>query len=634
MKHYSINAKKIMYASKYLFTILLCAGCVVKGLSIGTFWVTLAELFLIFLGTNHLAAKNGKIAYAFNVLFVALINVQFGVYFWGNSFVSLVMAKNLDSIHMLQGKAFEYILTFVIVFIFTVLPVVHLKIRRSSLRVSAGVCCAVLICCMIRFSTYKAWYDLCAQAISDRQITSSLSEDIDLHALFYKEDVKDYFSKPVNLKEKPNVILIFVEGLSQNIIEDERGITPNLQDLQNKSIYFDNYFNHTFATYMGLSGQLYSGYQQNNYDENVLVSLQSVFSDYGYDTYFLNTEPNNKDFTAYLESFDFDMLTSAGYEQRTNGTDIYDKMAYEMLFECAENTNEKDTPFLMVMYSYGTHASFDGKSAFYGDGNDPLMNRFYDFDKQLGAFIDKFENSNLFDNTVLFVTTDHATYYDSDFKNTFPTYLRRNNMLDEVPFMIYYQGVTPTVYDVNGRNSLSLTPTILDYLDLSAENYFLGESLFSDYENDSMFDTYFESNTVVLDSSNAEIRNIEDKEAFNDFKKNLYLYFSCKVGNVDADNVEVKSEVYTFYDIEKDELVLEVEGFPECDGMKIAIWSDLDGQDDLIWYDYVMENEDSFEQNIDMSEYFAEGNYHIHVYITNNGQAEFLGNSMAVVEKK
>ena len=43
--------------------------------------------------------------------------------------------------------------------------------------------------------------------------------------------------------QRPNVILIFTEGLSKNIIEDERNIMPNVKALQEESISFENYFN-------------------------------------------------------------------------------------------------------------------------------------------------------------------------------------------------------------------------------------------------------------------------------------------------------------------------------------------------------------------------------------------------------
>lgn len=78
-----------------------------------------------------------------------------------------------------------------------------------------------------------------------------METECDVADEFYSEMVSDYIKKPGDLSDSPNVILVSVEGLSQNIIDDDRDIMPNLRDLQKRSISFEQYFNHAFATYMG-----------------------------------------------------------------------------------------------------------------------------------------------------------------------------------------------------------------------------------------------------------------------------------------------------------------------------------------------------------------------------------------------
>lgn len=43
---------------------------------------------------------------------------------------------------------------------------------------------------------------------------------------------------------------------------------------EDRSFNFINYYNHTAATYRGLIGQLYSGHQYNNNDENTLFRFR------------------------------------------------------------------------------------------------------------------------------------------------------------------------------------------------------------------------------------------------------------------------------------------------------------------------------------------------------------------------
>lgn len=85
---------------------------------------------------------------------------------------------------------------------------------------------------------------------------------------------------------------------------------PNVADMEKKSLFFENYFNHTFPTYKGLIGQLFSGYQLNNFDENTLVSLEEAFRKAGYHTSFINTEPQNLNFASYLENLRFDEVVT------------------------------------------------------------------------------------------------------------------------------------------------------------------------------------------------------------------------------------------------------------------------------------------------------------------------------------
>ena len=74
---------------------------------------------------------------------------------------------------------------------------------------------------------------------------------------FLKNFSNTFISKgtlnPVNPKnERLNLIIIFTEGLSDRVISQE--LTPNLHKLRQKSLYFENYYNHTAPTFRGLRG--------------------------------------------------------------------------------------------------------------------------------------------------------------------------------------------------------------------------------------------------------------------------------------------------------------------------------------------------------------------------------------------
>ena len=219
----------------------------------------------------------------------------------------------------------------------------------------------------------------------------------------------------------------------------------------------------------------------------------------GYHTVFINSEPNNKTFTQYLEILDFDELISEKKEtyQGYSGT-LSDKESYELLWDTIEKNESIEMPYLIGIYTYGTHVSLDSIDEKYGDGKNTELNKFFDVDYQFGEFMRKFNEADFTDDTIVIFTADHCTYYDDVFKYTFPEYYRKEVFFDRIPLFIYYKGIKPREIDADGRTSVNIAPTILDYIDVSRENYFLGDSLFRRTGDNRFFDgVYFHFYRII-----------------------------------------------------------------------------------------------------------------------------------------
>ena len=127
--------------------------------------------------------------------------------------------------------------------------------------------------------------------------------------------------------------------------------------------------------------------------------------------------------------------------------------------------------------------------------------------------MNKYINSELYDNTIVIYTTDHSTYSDQDFYKAFPNYNRPATFLDRIPFFIYQKDIEPEVIDVKGKNSLDMAPTLLDYLDIKDENYFLGNSLFSSInDNDNNYDYYYYYPGVCYSTFDSSIHGVSDDD--------------------------------------------------------------------------------------------------------------------------
>lgn len=613
----------------------------------------LAEVFLAAFFTDLLCRVKSWLGYLFNALALLLMNIQFAVLYWGSTFVSAVMLANLDSVNAISGKFFVYGLTVLMVLIFSFLPVCPVPgSKKTALAfgsVTAMLYAVIILTGVIEYSPYRAVYTLYQQMHRSRVAAGAVDEAVVQMAVsresgtgqalekneFYSDSVSDYIKKPEDIPENPNVILIFVEGMSQNIIEDPRNIMPNVSALQDNSISFANYYNHTFATYMGLSGQLYSDYQRENYDVNPLVSVQDIFIDYGYGTTFINTEPDNEEFSGYLVNFGFDEVLADKSRADGMADALSDKSAYEMLLETALKQNEDEAPFFLAMYSFGTHATLDGVYEEFAGGSNALLNRFYDLDVQIGTFLDRFYESGLADNTVIVLTSDHATYQDADFATAFPDYRRKDPSLDRIPLMVYYKEAIPKRYDAKGRNSLDLAPTILDFLDMSAPNYFLGDSLFAP-ESGSSFDTYFESMGICYDTADGEV-NILSALQMQEFEKQLAKYYALKLSDeLIYEEFETGEHVYAVVNDEQTMIMAELYNADAWDMINYALWSEEGEQDDLQWFSIAGSHESYFAYELDLSGYDREGVYFVHVYgaMEDDEEMTFLGETKVYVDKK
>lgn len=492
------NKLRIAQFFKYIFFLVLFLQVTYMYKKPILILVGLVELTLILLASGYLVSINKILGYLINCILLLIIGIEIIVYRFAGNYVSLIMVTNLESIQGISGKTILYLL-YIIPFILALcIPTPKIEGRFYKSFSKCGLVCVLLLTEFIIWNSGEnsspiensilLFRNIYARQARYNKIAQSGNSDFEmLDSMFYKDTIGNYVSSPLQ-KKNPDVVLIFTEGLSQNIIDDERNIMPNVRMYEDKSLNFTNYYNHTAATYRGLIGQLYSGHQYNNNDENTLISLQKIMHDNGYQTTLINTEPNNQDFTNYLKIFDFDRIVTSN---NTN-TWLRDDEAYALLANEVKECYENSKPDFIVIYTFGTHATFDESKVKYGDGKNGLLNRFANADYYFGEFMKNFENNDKYNDLVVVFTTDHCTYEDEDFIRTFePSYTREDYFCDQIPLLIWYNKIEAQEINAEGRNSLCFAPTLLDFLDIDGDNYFLGDSLLSNNDVNNLIDKVY-----------------------------------------------------------------------------------------------------------------------------------------------
>ncbi|WP_161980131.1 LTA synthase family protein [Streptococcus sp. S784/96/1] len=528
MNFKKIVSPKALTVIKYAFSIAITFWAFKLTENWEDLLISFTELSIIVFISNFLVVRNRWLGFLFNSLFMFLYYVEKMVQIFGGTYLTLVMLTNIDSLSTLSGNAGLYISATLFVIILAILPISEITFPRfvnaSLLLVFLMIEMSVLATHLVSITPFVNYYQVFKEYQYQQKLIAEVSTATDVTGEFYRDGIDDYYSKDDSLVKQPNVVIVFVEGLSQSVIDSQENLMPNVKRLQEESIDFVNYYNHTFATYRGLSGQLYSGYQLQNYDSNSLIGLQDIFRNQGYRTTFINTEPHNSDFKNYLENFNFDNVISSKINKGMDGSTT-DREAYRFLYDEMVRQDKFTKPFFISMYTFGTHLSLDSTDKVYKDGKNSLFNKFFDSDYQIGKFLEKFNSSELAKNTILIFTTDHATYTDAAYIEAWKS--RAYPSFDKVPFILYHKGVQSKKVDARGRNSLDFAPTILDFLDITAPNYFLGNSLFSDEPYSKLSYLYVSEGNYMTSQDNVINFLTEDETA--DYEKIVKDYYTAKL---------------------------------------------------------------------------------------------------------
>lgn len=470
-----------------------------------------AELVLLFVAGASLARKSSKAGYILNLVLLFIYSAQLFIYYFTGEFISLLMLENVNMTGSLGDSMVKYVLTALPFIALLFLPVkMHAEVvfKKILWLIFFVVYLAFAVTYVslrhVDVSPYTATFNLCSQIASSVMTKVSEEEKQRLLEYFCKDSIPGSFSMlEEGLPENTNVILFLTEGLSAEVLDvynvHGRNLTPNLNELHSKSVVFDNYFNHTAATFRALRGQLYSGYQYlggfrgdgKGLDEISTeslhkkmsvstVSLFDILNDCGYNTCYLNSEPGMAQICAYASSYGADTLVSGNYP----GVDrLSDRLTFETLSSTVLEYQHKKEPYFIMVYNLGTHHGYDSPDVKYADGTDPDLNKFHNYDYWFGEFFEKMNEAGVWNNTLLVFSADHAAYPAPEYKKLFQ--IERDEFIGTVPLFFYHTDVTPARYDVGGRNSLDLAPTILDLLDKqSYVNYFLGTSLFCEPESE------------------------------------------------------------------------------------------------------------------------------------------------------
>lgn len=314
----------------------------------------------------------------------------------------------------------------------------------------------------------------------------------------------------------PNIVVFFTEGLSARQTglygAPFPGITPHLDRFaaDPRTMVVTNYYNHTFATYRGIHGQLCSLFPKDEGSDAWLegpesggvrnyFSLADYLRELGYETSFLDTHRRGAarvdkmmrriGFESVQTAEDLSAHYLAGAKP-LRGDALSDHQLLDALVGFLEKRQERgggSPPFFVGLYNVETHAFQDSAAdgPRYGDGGNYSLNTAHSFDHAFGRFLQFFLHSPLAKDTVVVFTADHCHYTEKTYMEIMrPRFSDLSRIpVDTIPLIIYSPlRRLPDTFDAEFQTSVDFTPSLIHLLGLPQRpNPFLGRSIFSSH---------------------------------------------------------------------------------------------------------------------------------------------------------
>lgn len=317
-----------------------------------------------------------------------------------------------------------------------------------------------------------------------------------------KKDLNGKRFYKIEGNQKPNILLIILEGFSQKFLDFN--LTPNLKKLSQESLHFDQFITNQLQTNRGLYTLNCSDYPnmlENESKADLLNSgshkklcLPRFLKDYGYTNYFIQSAPlafMRKDQFAKAAGYDYALgANSFGNNKWISNWGVGDNTLFGAIPKIIEDhkKNKTNTPFFLSALTVGTHHPYITPVT-KGD----LAAAIHYTDKILSDLMNKLEEKKLLDNTLIIITSDEAKV------------LRPHLPLIENNWgLLILKGLDlPAKKTRSAYSQLDLALSVTDLLNLGEESPFVGRSFFRDYQTSRAiyFANVFNQKTFELETN-------------------------------------------------------------------------------------------------------------------------------------
>ena len=327
----------------------------------------------------------------------------------------------------------------------------------------------------------------------EQNLTDSAAIDLLKQSLKIKKE--SFFLSPLAKKikfgksDKPNVVIILMESMSAEkmgwFCKTDTSLTPFLDKLTKKSLFFPNFYSWGIHTYNGIFSTLYGmpynmleHPMKNSQKKEQFYGIAGLFRDNDYQTSFLCT--HDKEFdnigkfipqNGFQQLFDIKIFPQNKY---VNDWGVGDETLYEYSLAYFDSLANVKKPFFSALLSISNHPPFTFPSftTFKPTVEDARDRGFQYADWALQEFFKKAEKKPWFKNTIFVLVGDHGVNTPSPWEATL-TY-------NHVPCYFYAPNLIKPEVNRKLGSQIDILPTLMHLAKISYTQNTLGYNLLTE----------------------------------------------------------------------------------------------------------------------------------------------------------
>ena len=308
----------------------------------------------------------------------------------------------------------------------------------------------------------------------------------DLYALDGFNGVKTKIIKKAGIEKKPNVILIMVESLSAEYMGafgDKRGLTPKLDALAKKSLFFDNFYATGTRTVRGMEAVTLSlpptpGRSIVKRPDNFnMFSSGFIFKNKGYDNKFIYAGHGYFDnMNSFFSHNGFNIVDRTDMDDKdiifSNVWGVSDEDLFNRVLKESDKSYKSKKPFFSFVMTTSNHRPYT-----YPEGRIDIPShtgrsgavKYTDY--AIDKFINDAKSKPWFDNTIFVVVADHNG--GSAGKTQLPVWRYK------IPLIVYAPKLIEPKRVEKLSSQVDLMPTLFSMLNWSYKSKFYGDDVLS-----------------------------------------------------------------------------------------------------------------------------------------------------------